>query len=109
MELLYTTGKTWPLLFAQEGFNLVAFIIGHRVLNVQIIPGDRSKVTLGNCASMQNKGKHSHNTDRQDKPETIVLEPETQIPFPRVGFLLARLNEIPFAGRNRVLQCKLCI
>lgn len=107
MELVYTTGKTWPLLFAQEGFSPVAFIVGHRVLTVQMIPGNWRKVTLGNCASMENKGKHYFNTDRQDELETIIPEPETQIPLPIVGFLLARLNEIPFAGRNRVLQSKL--
>lgn len=76
---------------------------------MQIIPGNRSKVTLSNCASMGNKGKHSHDTDTQDKPETIIPEPEIQILLSIIGFLLARLNEIPFAGRYRVLQCKLCI
>lgn len=76
---------------------------------MQITPGNRSKVTLGNCASMGSKRKHSHKTDRQDKLENIIPEPEIQIPLPIVGFLLARLNEIAFAGRNRVLQSKLCI
>lgn len=79
------------------------------MLTAQIMPDNRSKVSLGNCASMGRKGKRSYNTDRQDKLENIIPEPEIQIPLPIVGFLLARLSEIPFAGRNRVLQCKLCI
>lgn len=100
MELLYTTGKTWPMLAAQEDFSLGAFSIGHRVLAMQIIPGVRCKVTFGSCASMQNKEKHSHNTDRLDKLETTVPEPERQIPLPIVGFLSPRLNVVPFVGRN---------
>ena len=67
---------------------------------MQIIADVRHKVTLGSCASMQNKGKHPHNTDRLDKLETTGPEPERQIPLPIVGFLPPRLNVIPFAGRN---------
>lgn len=97
------------MLAAQEDFSLGAFSIGHRVLTMQLIPGVSCKVTLGSCASMQNKEKHPHNTDRLDKLETTVPEPERQIPLPIVVFLSPRLNVIPFVGRNELLQCTLCI
>lgn len=84
---------------AREGFSLGAFSTGYRALAMQIIPGVRCKVTLCGCTSMQKKGKHPLNIDRQDKLEIAVPDPG-QIPLPIGALLSPRPNVIVLAGRN---------
>lgn len=100
VELLYATGKIWPMHSAQESLSPGSFSTGHMVLTTQIIPGVKHEITLGSCTSMQNRGKHPCNIDRLDKLETAAPEPERQIPLPTGGFLSPRLTVIPLAGRN---------